>query len=202
MAGRRLFVAIELTDEAQRAIASEQDRLRDALGRGKAASIKWIAPDHLHLTLAFLGHVDDARADAVVDGMRHGFDTRRFSIVFGGLGVFPPHGEPRVLWVGLMRGADDVGAVQRQVAGRVADLGVTLEDRAYHPHLTIARWKSARRSDRHLVLDRDTAAAITGLEVSSVTLMESRLSPAGSTYIALCRSPLAGSVSPREMADG
>ena len=189
-------MAIELTETARRAIAAEQDRLQHALAGAGPSSIKWTAFTHLHLTLVFLGRVENDRVDVVVETIRRPIEAEPFSIVFGGLGVFPPRGEPRVLWLGLMSGADRVKAVQSHVVHRVTALGLALEERAFTPHLTIARWREGRPSDRRRVLERERADDIVRVDVSSVTLFESRLSPTGSTYTALCHSPLAEPAAP------
>ena len=186
----RLFVAIELPDEARLAITGEQTRIRRRLEGSKQSSIKWVTPDHLHLTLAFLGYVANERLETVVESMRQPLDAESFSLEFGGLGVFPPRGDPRVLWIGVKDGAEEVVALQRLVADRLARLELTLEERAFHPHLTLARWRSGGRSDRERVREQETAQRLVRIDVSDVTLMESRLSPAGSTYIALCHSRL------------
>src|SRR5436305_1649051 len=118
----RLFVAIELTEEVRRAVADEQQRLVAAFGGG--AEVKWVNPAQMHLTLVFLGEVEQEKSGALIRSMEPPLSTFAFSIEFGGLGVFPPRGAPRVLWLGLMRGADAVIEVQRQVADRVARLGI------------------------------------------------------------------------------
>ena len=91
----RLFVAIELDDPARVAIAVEQNRLKRILGEETRATLKWVRPEHMHLTLAFLGEVNDARSQALVEMMRQPIDRPRLAIAFGGLGLFPPQGAPR-----------------------------------------------------------------------------------------------------------
>jgi 2'-5' RNA ligase len=95
-----------------------------------------------------------------------------------------------------MRGAGDLAALQRMVVDRLSRLSLTLEERAYHPHLTIARWRSAARADGQRALQQATPGLLIEVDVSAVTLFESRLSSAGSTYIALCHSPLRESAVP------
>ena len=85
---------------------------------------------------------------SVVEAIGQPVQAERFPIVFGGLGLFPPAGAPRVLWLGLTAGARDVIGVQREIAARVTRLGIGLERRPFQPHLTLARWRTSRRSDR------------------------------------------------------
>ncbi len=95
----RLFVAIELDDDAREAFAVEQARLRAAVGENGGPT--WIAPHRLHLTLAFLGEVAEPRASEVVRIIARPISAAPFTLAFGGLGVFPPRGAPRVIWVGV-----------------------------------------------------------------------------------------------------
>src|SRR5438128_1292763 len=116
----RLFVAIELTDDARAAIAADQTRLKRSGDWSR--SLKWVQPDRIHLTLAFLGEVDEALAARVVDVMQQAIHVSPFEIVFGGYGIFPPHGAPRVLWLGLMRGQQTTVYVQKIITTRLESI--------------------------------------------------------------------------------
>ena len=183
----RLFVAIDLDDDARSAIAAEQKRLAEALAQG--SSLKWVRPEQLHLTLAFLGELDEARATAVIDRMDADIvEVDPFPIVFAGFGVFPPHGAPRVLWIGVAAGALDVIDVQRHVARRLSRVGVALDARPFHPHLTLARWRDRRLTDRRRVAAADGGADVARVEVSGVTLYQSRVSSSGPVHTAIVRA--------------
>lgn len=187
----RLFVAIDLNDAARKAIAVEQRRLAEGLG--SPASLKWVRPEQMHLTLAFLGEIEEARAAALIDAMGEDIDEAQpFLIVIAGLGVFPPQGAPRVLWIGLSTGACEVIELQRRVVDRLSRIGVTLERRAFHPHLTLARWRQARPADRRRVAAAERGLEVARVEVDAVTVYESRLSSAGPTHTAVARAPLVG----------
>jgi 2'-5' RNA ligase len=192
----RLFVAIELGDAARAAITDEQRRLQAAIDVGSRFALKWVAPARMHLTLAFLGEVANGRVEDVVEAMRQPIDVEPFSMVFGGLGVFPAVGAPRVVWLGVTCGAAAAGDVQRRVAERIRGLGLVRDARTFHPHLTLARWRESRSSDRQRVVDAGRQSAIARVDVDAVALIHSRLSPAGPAYTALCRGPLRGSALP------
>ena len=197
----RVFIAIELDDEARGAVAAEQKRLKAAFGDGAGSVLKWIRPEHMHLTLAFLGELDEGRSHTVVEAIRQPIQGDRFSIVFGGLGVFPSGGAPRVLWLGLVSGAREVGEVQRQVAERVALVGIAPEPRPFHPHLTLARWRVSRPSDRRRALAADRGRDVARLDIEAVALIQSRLSSAGPTYATLCEGRLGDSAAPPLQSD-
>jgi RNA 2',3'-cyclic 3'-phosphodiesterase len=192
----RLFLAIELTDAAREAIAAEQARLKHEIAthnRSRLAamnSMKWVKPEHMHVTLAFLGEVADERSRLLVEAMRPPLETGRFSITFGGLGVFPSRGRPRVLWLGVSHGSEGVLAVQQEVVTRIAKLDIVTEDRSFHPHLTLARWRDVKFANRRWVTAVGCSSDLGHVDVESVSLVHSKLAPAGPTYTALWRTPL------------
>ena len=185
----RLFVAVDLSEEARQAMAAEQKRIASALGV-RQTSLKWVRQEHMHLTLVFLGSVDEPRARTVVDVIGRDVDAAPFDMVFDGVGAFPPHGEPRVLWTGVTQGAADLVALHRELGQRVAALGIALEDRSFHPHLTLGRWRESRRRDRERALAAGGHDPIARVRVQRATLYESRLSPSGPTYTALAHANL------------
>jgi 2'-5' RNA ligase len=184
----RLFVAIDLSDEAREAVAAEQTRIADALG--PKASMKWVKPAAAHLTLVFIGSVDAARAASLVEAIAVDVDLEPFDMVLEGAGAFPPRGAPRVLWIGTTAGAAELIALQRRLSSRISGLGVALEARPFHPHLTIGRWRESRPSDRDRALAAARPGALAQVRVEHATLYESRLSPSGPAYIALTRANL------------
>jgi RNA 2',3'-cyclic 3'-phosphodiesterase len=186
----RLFIAVDLDDVAREAIAAEQKRLIAAIGgRG---GLRVVKPDQMHLTLVFLGHVDDARVPEITSAAGESIGRAPFDLVFAGVGVFPPRGRPNVLWLGVADGAREAIAVQHEMASRVQRFGVELEQRPFHPHLTLARWRDSRPADRTRALDAATTRTIARIHVDHVTLYQSKLSPAGSTYSVVARATLSG----------
>jgi 2'-5' RNA ligase len=185
----RLFIALDLDDDARMAIIAEQKRLAAALRETGRSSVRWVRPEQMHLTLVFLGEVDEVRAAAIAAEIRQDVPQATFDLVFEGAGVFPPRGAPTVLWLGTSSGADQAIVLQREMARRVARHGVALETRPFHPHLTVGRWRASRPADREHVL---TAAPrrIAAVHVDHATLYQSRLSPAGPSYTALTRANL------------
>jgi 2'-5' RNA ligase len=184
----RLFAAVDLSAETQGEMAAEQKRLTASLGQG-AAALKWVRPDHAHLTLVFLGEVDAGRVAPLVDTVGADIDAPAFEVVFSGIGVFPSHGAPRVLWMGISAGEAQLKALQRELAARVSAHEIVLQDRAFHPHLTLARWARSRPSDRRRALAIGRSAGVRQ-RVEWATLYESRLSSSGATYVPLTRANL------------
>ena len=183
----RLFVALDLDDEARGAVAALQQRVAKALG--DSPSMKMVDPAHMHLTLAFLGAIAEPDAPAIVEALSRDIDLRPFAADFQGVGVFPPRGAPRVLWLGVGQGESEITHLQQEVVRRLERLGTTLERRPFHPHLTLARWRTSRPADRRLVPTVESRA-VARVAVDRVTLYQSRLSAAGPAYTALARATL------------
>ena len=154
-----------------------------------AASLRWVKPEHLHLTLVFIGEVADDHAARIVVAMQSAIPQQPFRFELGGFGVFPSHGAPRALWLGVRTGAEAIVGLQQTIAARCQALDVPREARPYSPHLTLARWRNGRRSDRPRDLggNSDVVAVV---DVHAVTLFQSRLSSQGPTYTVLAHSPL------------
>src|SRR6266568_527239 len=128
MALHRLFVAIDLPDDVRR----ELDQLREPL-----PGAHWVPVEQLHLTLRFIGEVDDATLLAVKEGLA-GVSGAPFPLAVQGVGHFPPGKHPRVLWVGLDAGPL-LGELQRDIETAVQAAGLPAEERPFSPHITLAR---------------------------------------------------------------
>jgi 2'-5' RNA ligase len=189
----RLFVGIEL-DESVKTVASEAiERLRARLKRSRVRlDARWVPPENLHITLWFIGEVNEERAAQVRAALDAPFTTREFDLVLAGCGAFPPSGSPRVFWIGVHAGAESLSALHGEVAARLLALGFEAERRPYSAHLTIARVKDASRGSSAAVRRAlsATAADLGRVHVNAVTLFRSHPSPKGSTYEPLARVPL------------
>lgn len=183
----RLFTAIELSDEARGAIAAAQKTVAAALS-DSPRSLRLVRTEHLHLTLVFIGEVPNDRGAAMAEAMSADIPQAPFAIEFGGVGVFPPSGPPRICWLGVLDGAEEVVRLHAHVAERLRGLGVPVEGKPYRPHLTLGRWRDRVRSVKSRI--EPSAAPIARVLVSAVTLFESRLSSAGPSYTRLASARL------------
>jgi 2'-5' RNA ligase len=188
----RLFIAVDLDEEARAAIASAQKRLAAAIEGASRSSLKWIPADRLHLTLVFLGEVDEARAGTMVDVIGADVEQAPFDLTYAGHGVFPARGAPKALWVGVSTGGRQVIDLQQTLAARVVESGHSIEGRAFSPHLTLARWRESRGADRARALAAAPEGTIARVRVDHATLYQSRISSAGPTYTPLARANLTG----------
>ncbi len=186
----RLFAAIELDDHARAAIVEEQHRVREAVDVGRDQT--WIPPARMHLTVAFLGEVKEPHLSEVIRVTGSSVDATPFTLGFGGLGVFPPRGAPRLIWIGTTTGSAEAVAVHRIIGQRLHAVGIALERRHFHPHITLARWRSARPADAARIRAIDNGREVARVHVDHVTLFESRLAPRGATYTVLAQATLSG----------
>jgi RNA 2',3'-cyclic 3'-phosphodiesterase len=181
----RLFLAAEISPEAQAELAAVQSQLK----RGEFP-VKWVAPATIHLTLHFLGETDTAllpRLDAALGAALSGHS--RLTLGLDGIGAFPHLRRPNVVWAGI---GGETAALQRAQAAAgtaLASLGLPHETRAFRAHLTLGR---ARRDAAPAALERLGAAiralpALAALlwDVERVVLFRSELRPAGPQYTKL-----------------
>ncbi|MGC1381572.1 MAG: RNA 2',3'-cyclic phosphodiesterase [Candidatus Baltobacteraceae bacterium] len=137
---RRFFVGLGLDQTTRSACAAVAERLRAA---GFAA--RYEAPEKLHITLAFLGNVDDRRYDAITAALlATAARSERFSIAFDKVGGFPHERKPRVVYAGARRQGAAFRALAERVRAAYRDLDFTFEDDAV-AHVTVARVKEPGR---------------------------------------------------------
>jgi 2'-5' RNA ligase len=191
----RLFLAVDPPAETRRRAAAIIGQLQAA-----GLSVRWVEPAALHLTLHFLGDcVPKQRLPevcAVVDAAAAA--CRPFAVTFGGVGVFPPRGRPRVLWLGVTAGADDLKNLHGVLAKGLTQLGFAVEQRPFQPHLTLGRLPTGfpgRHRPSQPVADavKSLAAVPAGSgQIERVTLFASLLNPAGAVHHPLHTAALSG----------
>lgn len=183
----RLFIALNLPKKERERIHRAARALRES-----EMPVRWLEPDHYHVTLKFLGDVRRERIPAVEEAMaRVAGTTRAFNTDFGGFGAFPTIRRPRVIWLGLDANPE-LRCLKQDLEWALGDIGFDAETRAFHPHVTLGR------AD-----DRGGAGAFRGLDelvaelefngdvrVHTVDLMRSQLSKAGAKYTVVSSAKL------------
>ena len=174
----RLFVAIRPPEPIR-------DRLIGAMGGISGA--RWQSDEQLHLTLRFIGEVDRHRAGdihAALGAIHH----PRFAIAISGLGTFDRRGQPESVWAGVTP-HQPLRELHKKVDQAIARVGVAPEQRAYLPHITLARLKRSSGSVRNL-LEQSGGLSSPAFTVESFALFESKLTPDGAAYSVIERYPL------------
>jgi 2'-5' RNA ligase len=190
---QRLFVAVPLPPAAVADCAALVEGVRS----GVLGTVpRWVHVPNLHLTVRFLGATPAGRVEAVaaaVDAALAG--VRAFDVELAGAGAFPDARRPRTLWLGIRRGADELGAMARTLDGALAPLGWPSEDRAYRPHLTVARLDAAPRADGVAIaraLDEAAQGWHTAFHATEVVLFRSHLGGGAPRHERLLEHELAG----------
>lgn len=187
----RAFVAIELSDEAKRALTALIQSLRGRRIDGR----RLVRPEGMHLTLKFLGDIDASRVPRISDALAAASARHApFRLTLAEPGLFPNADRARVLWIGVGGELRPLLDLQRDVDETLATLGFAAEKRPFNPHLTIARMRdSAARADRRRAADAIAAYPLpAGIDISanSVSLMQSELRPGGAVYTRIAHAPL------------
>src|SRR5712691_4395077 len=199
----RAFIAIKLSDELKRHIGSVQAEMKrevSGLGRGsKGVKIGWAQPEGIHLTLKFLGDIQEAQVEALRGVLfKAAASARPFTLEARGLGAFPNPRAPRVIWLGLHGSNDDMEEMQRlqaAVEDGAAGLGFPKEARAFTPHLTLARIRDrVEAGTLEPILTAQQNRVVGGFTLSSVELIKSELRPSGAVYTTLVEVPFGAGV--------
>ena len=193
----RAFLAVELSQELRAELATVQQELKHRIQpeMKRDTRISWTQPASIHLTLKFLGDMDEQAIGPLLAAVEQAIGRQiPVNIPFERLGVFPRPQSPRVLWVGpsqnwergaeAKRIAEIHGAIEQACEG----LSFLRETRPFSPHLTLARIKVGERQvgvalAKSGVLDRPLSLG--SLAVESVVLMKSELKPTGAVYTKL-----------------
>ena len=191
----RLFVALDLDPAIRERLALFLDGVREF-----APEARWARAESLHLTLKFIGEMDAARLEEVRGALAQ-VGGGASEVRVRGTGFFPTAKSARVFWVGVAADAK-LAALARAVDDLLGPLGVEREQRAFSPHLTLARTGSGRpsrgredRSNANFHRLQDKLAAMPEPDFGAMTpreffLYQSKLSPAGAQYTKLAGFPL------------
>lgn len=187
----RLFVAVPLPPDVVASCRAVVDQVRDGPVGGVP---RWVELRGLHVTLRFLGPTRGERVNAVREAVRtavggHG----AFEMELAGAGAFPTASRPRVLWLGITRGAESLEALARDLDGPLAPLGWPPETRPFRPHLTVARTDAASHADGQAAawaLEEAARGWSERFVVDRVTLFRSHLGRGPSKYEPLLEVPL------------
>lgn len=190
MARLRTFIAIEVPAE----VRDRAGRLVRTMSR-ETESIRWVSTDNLHVTLKFLGDVEDREiysicqaANKAVQGAHH------FSLSCRGIGAFPSTDRPRTIWVGIDDPDNKLTSLFTRLDAELSALGIPREPRQFVPHLTLGRVQHGRKNLGNLpaVIESLRETEVGWLPVEALTVYTSELRRDGPVYTVVSRSPLQG----------
>ncbi|MDX6406457.1 MAG: 2,3-cyclic 3-phosphodiesterase [Blastocatellia bacterium] len=186
----RLFIALELPSALRSRVKGHIDHLRQAVPDARAS---WAREENLHLTLKFLGDTAVEKVDALSQAIQHTANQLSpFEVIIAGGGVFPSHGQPRVLWLGIEDLTNSLSTLSRSLEDECAKAGFLREPRAYHPHLTVARLRQPHGARRLAEVHREVGFDPVPVNVREVCLIRSELRSEGSLYTVIARHEFSG----------
>jgi len=181
----RVFCAFDLPDVVRVRLEDHILRLRKEVSDAAAS---WSRVENIHLTLKFFGNVEVKRIEKISEiAERVVKEFSTFQIGVGETGVFPRPSRPQVLWIGVSDPSGQLSALQEKFENECAAEGFEKEDRAYRPHLTIARLRKPEGA-RHLA-DAHLQMKFEMIEVrlKELVIFRSELSSKGSRYTPISR---------------
>jgi len=178
----RAFIAINIDKpEIIRRIVGVQKEIENI----NAAKMKPVEPQNLHYTIRFLGNITSEQVEEIYQILQE-IDFIPFQLVVKGIGAFPSIGRPRVIWVGAGEGSEHVINIYNHIEKGLKKLGFKPEGKKYIPHCTIFRVKFIKKK---LLLSKKlmelTNIMLGNMEVRSVKLVRSQLTPKGPIYTTL-----------------
>jgi len=175
----RLFIALNIPKKQRERIHRATRPLRDG-----GLPVRWVEPDHYHITLKFLGEVRREQVALIEEAVvKVAAATRAFDTDLSGFGAFPTIRRPRVIWLGV--GANpELRCLKQDLEWGLGDAGFPAETRAFHPHVTLGRAGDVGGAGAFRGLDELVSGmTFTGdLKVHTVDLMRSHLSKQGANY--------------------
>lgn len=183
----RTFFALDIDDALRQRLAEVSARVD--CGRSK---VNWVRPENLHVTMHFLGDVDDAKlaevcrlaGEAAAGVEPFGFHVR-------GLSCIPPRGAVRMIWADAADPTGRMEALRNSLMSALAGLGFREESRRFKGHITLARVRFGRQVERiRRGVEAAAPAGLPGQFAEELVAYSSRLGPGGPTYEAIARAPL------------
>lgn len=186
----RVFCAIELPNSARRPVLERIARLKEKVPNAKAS---WARNSSLHLTLKFLGEIKESSVADFSKAVSLAVSAfQPFSISLEQAGIFPTHGQPRVLWIGISDVSKQLAELHARLEEESAKVGFARETRPFHPHLTIARLRQSDNARALAVAHKQQVFEPVEVAVGELLVIRSELSSDGSKYTMVSRHPLFG----------
>jgi RNA 2',3'-cyclic 3'-phosphodiesterase len=186
----RLFVALEIPAAVRDNLAAQIKELRDLPAPLADKRLRWVRPENLHVTLKFIGEVEANKLNGIRSALTAiGLDAP-VDLRFRGLGFFPDEKYPRMLWVGL-NASGNLPVLARDIDRALEGQGIARDERAFTPHLTLARFESRSLHEKpRTAIQKNSEREFGAFQAREFHLIQSKLKPSGAEYTTLASFPL------------
>ena len=182
----RAFIALELSNEIKNELARLQGELKKV-----GADIKWVKSQNIHLTLKFLGDIDEGKVEQIKKILDQiSSQNKTFEISPFKLGAFPNIDNPRVVWAGIDKGCSNAEQIAQSVEDELSKIGFEKESRPFSAHFTLGRVKSGKNKAALKESFSSVEARPESCAINSITLFQSTLTPQGPIYSSLHKAKL------------
>ena len=185
----RTFIAVELPEEIRTILSNIQDELKQA-----RADVKWVKPENIHLTLKFLGEIEEDKVLKIQSTLNQiASKNSGFNLCLSSLGSFPKLQYPRVIWIGV-ENDQPIQEIAETLEKELLKIGLPAETRPFSSHITLGRVRSGlnRKAliEKLEFLNKNLCSSRTEFKVLSLTLFKSTLTPQGPIYEAIFKKSL------------
>ncbi|MGB7285086.1 MAG: RNA 2',3'-cyclic phosphodiesterase [Candidatus Acidiferrum sp.] len=181
----RLFVALKIPAGVRENLATLVKELRALSSQLSDKRPRWVRPENLHVTLQFIGETDPAKLEGIRSALSKVRSGAPVDLQFRGLGFFPDERHPRVLWAGS-QGSPNLASLAGDIDQALVTQGFAREQRAFRPHLTLARFEPPGLPAKLLAAIQENSKRQFGsIQAREFHLIESRLKPSGAEYTSL-----------------
>ncbi len=183
----RSFIAIEIPEVIKKGLSGIQDALKKT-----GADVGWTRPEGIHLTLKFLGEVEEGKLADIQKAIEESAKgISAFLLEVNGIGVFPNIRYPRVLWIGIKDKGDTLKTLEEAIDRETEKIGFKKEGRDFSPHLTLGRIRSHKNREILIKsLEEFDKIELGAFNVTEVSLIKSELRPKGAVYTQLWKVAL------------
>ena len=172
-------------------IRNELIRLQSELKKSLKGNISWVEPENIHLTLRFLGQVNNEQLDEIKKIVQEtAKKIKRFNMDLGVIGAFPDVSYPRILWVGINFGFNELNEINAELEDKLETINFAVGEKYFHPHLTIARIKSLEGENMLPEITQKIHPKQLAETVDKLVIVQSELTPQGAKYTELFRTEL------------
>jgi RNA 2',3'-cyclic 3'-phosphodiesterase len=169
---KRLFVALDLPPSSKRALFELDPGL---------PGLRWLPEEQLHLTLSFLGEVEAAGEERLIQALAE-VRVSPFFLPLRGVGVFQTRNQLSVVWIGVGKGHPHLFALHLRIQDTVLWVGLEPDLKPFHPHVTVARAKNVSVQAVQPFLRRHVETEFGLVQVTGFELYSSVLAAGGATH--------------------